>query len=257
MAFLSGSLAGIELHSVFQLLAATRQTGSLSVSHGRWSARVEFDRGRPVGASFGDAAGLAALEALALALPNAAFTFSANGPRGAHDLVGEPETITAFLERLRVLRQRLGLPKHLLDAIPVRVEPAGPQAGDERVAIERQLLLTLAAADGRRTVETIATLRGTADVVVDIAALVERGLLRLKPPRSAVHRWLAREARTWLRPAALAVVAVSLLIGNAWKAPPSPPDPAPAAAAGTPTEVGGYDCDECLMASVRAPNMAP
>jgi hypothetical protein len=241
-ASLAGCLAGIELHSVVKFLEATRQTGSLSVSHGRWTARVEFDRGRPVGASFGDARGLAALEALALALPHGRFVFGAGGSRGNHDLVGDPATIGAFLERLRVLRRELGLPRQLLDAIPVRVESGLEHRGAGRIAIERQRLLTLAAADGRRTVEEIATLRGTADVVADVAALVEEGLMQLRPPRGAVRRWIAREARSWLRPAALAAVALTLVIANAWSAPSLPPDPASVASA----EI-----------TVRAPNAPP
>jgi len=256
-ASLSGSLAGIDLHSVVRLLANTGQTGGLRVSHGRWSAHVYFDRGRPVGASFGDARGLAALEALALALPHGKFEFIQDGPRGAHDLVGDSATLTAFLDRLRALRERLGLPKHFLDAIPRQIQAASEPDGAGQIEAERRMLLTLAAVNERRTVEEIAALRGTPEAVVEVAALVEMGLVRLDAPRSAARRWLAREGRAWLRPVSLAVVAISLLAANAWHERAAVPDPGPAVAAGAPEAADPGKCEGCAPMTVRVPNGVP
>lgn len=218
---------------------------------------MHFDRGRPAGASFGDARGLAALEALALALPHGKFEFIQDGPRGAHDLVGDSATLTAFLDRLRALRERLGLPKQFLDAIPRQIQAASGPDGAGRIEAERRVLLTLAVVDGRRTVEEIAALRGTPEAVVEVAALVEMGLVRLAAPRSAARRWLVREGRAWLRPASLAVVALSLLAANAWYERSSVPDPGPVVAAGVPAAADPGECEGCPPMTVRVPNGVP
>jgi hypothetical protein len=95
-----GSPAIVGLPAAVDRLAALRKSGRLRVSHGRWSGELAFDEGRLVAAAFGTERGLAALNAIALALPGGRFAFTAGARVGERNLTQPPDELRAHLDAL-------------------------------------------------------------------------------------------------------------------------------------------------------------
>lgn len=216
---LTGTLEGFGLVSIFGLLQDTGKTGCLRFSSAEWTAELAFDRGEAVAASFGDASGLAALEALALALPRARYTFvEGRELPGERNLASTPAALRLFLEQLAELRRSAGLPESLLEAVPEWVEPASEPQSAPALAVDWTGVRTLALVDGRRTVEEIVAARGTAAAIADVSALAEQGLLRFGQPPRRLPRQARSEVRYWARTALLAGLVTVLLGLNLWQA---------------------------------------
>src|SRR5919202_6066729 len=98
---LKGSLRGVGLLPIVQLLADVQETGQLRVSRGALSGQLDFDAGRLVAVSFGEERGLAALAALALAFPEAEFAYT-EGPAPAE------RNVELTLDQLRAHLSRMG-----------------------------------------------------------------------------------------------------------------------------------------------------
>jgi hypothetical protein len=153
---LSGSLSAIGLRALVRFLADLAKTGTLRVSHDRWMGEVAFERGTVVGASFEAERGLAALDAIALALPTGDFVFAdapAEGvPAGARNIDLSREALQDHLDDL--LRQRgddaLGrlLPSTVVQLVPERTNE--DEARSNRVDLTRGAIQTLLSVDGRR-----------------------------------------------------------------------------------------------------------
>jgi hypothetical protein len=225
---LSGSVQETSLPRLFAFVSHTASSGRLTVSQGRWHAEVDFDRGHAVAASFGDARGLPALEALVLALPTGRFHFyeTAIAPE-MRNIAATPETTHAFLERLLGLHRSLGMPECLLEAIPQITESASASHANGHLVLDRQLFRTLVVIDGKRTVEEIVNVRQTAEAIVEIAALREQGLVQFRLAEQHVMRSVRSEARYWLRTASLAALASLLVAATYWQEVRIPETPVP------------------------------
>src|SRR5262249_15284223 len=114
-----GSLRFVQLPAVAQLLAELRCTGRLRMRRDDWTGEIVLREGQIVGASLGAERGRAALEAIALALPDGDFDF-VDGPvnEDGLTLVAEPER-AAYLDRLNAERQRLSAAIPSLSMIPI------------------------------------------------------------------------------------------------------------------------------------------
>ena len=223
---LTGSLAKVGLPGLFTDLLATRRTGKLRVSAGGWTAVVDFDRGCPVSAFFGDARGLPAIEALAFALPAARFRFAdSRSPGEARNLAGAPGDIQEYLARLQDARDALALPDELLAAVP-RMEEVAPGEGTAgEVTVGRAAVRTLGLVDGRRTVEEIVQRRRSAEAVTDLVALAELRLISFGRPVRRVSRRALDELRYWRRSALLAGLSVALVLLQVAQAARTPTTP--------------------------------
>jgi hypothetical protein len=205
----SGSLNTFNLSAVFALLATSRKSGCLRISDGRWTATVTFDRGHAVGATFGDATGLPALEVAALALPSARFLFE-DGVDGDRNITAPQEMLTQHLAGLASLRLSLGLPKVLLEAIACPVDAPVRSGKSRSVQLDLNNVRVLSEVNGMRTIEEIVERRGTAEVVIAIVALVEQRVIVLHA-RRAIQRQFLNHVRYWWRASALAMLAGGLL----------------------------------------------
>jgi hypothetical protein len=72
---LLGSLETFDLPPLIRFIAQSRKTGRLRVVHGQTTGEIAFDGGLVVAATFGDALGLAALDAMARTMHAGTFTF--------------------------------------------------------------------------------------------------------------------------------------------------------------------------------------
>jgi hypothetical protein len=72
-----GSLDGIGLTPLLQFLAELETTGALRITDGHRTGEIGIADGRVVGVTFGPQRGSAALESIALALPDGDFSFTA------------------------------------------------------------------------------------------------------------------------------------------------------------------------------------
>ena len=88
------------------------KTGTLRIRHEQWTGEVVFERGEVVAATLGDEQGMAALEAIALALPVGEFQFGEAEPGqrtiADRNLSLSPPALQSFLDGLQ--RQRPGAP---------------------------------------------------------------------------------------------------------------------------------------------------
>src|SRR5919198_880678 len=100
MADLSGSLARISFPDVLRFLAGLQKSGCLRITHERWTAEVYFDHGQAMAASCGAERGLAALDAVVLALSRGQFTFTEGGLLPERTVELTTEQLAAHLERV-------------------------------------------------------------------------------------------------------------------------------------------------------------
>jgi Domain of unknown function (DUF4388) len=161
-----GSLDVLGLPQVVDLIAALGKTGYLRMSNGSWTGALAFDQGRIVGARFGEERGLAAVDAMLLML---GLEMSAASLR---------QHVAAFARTLN--RQAFAISSP--EAVPRRAPrwPTFDDADQGRILVlERQLLRTLLAVDGRRSVAAIAGEYGLAATVGRLAELTEMGLVSI------------------------------------------------------------------------------
>src|SRR5262249_1241277 len=112
MVELSGSLSGVDLLPLARLLAELRQTGSLHLARGRWSARLDLREGRVVDGTFAEEHGLAALAALGLVMDGADFVFLEGPVVNAEGLDLTPDRLRSHLEA------QAGIGVVALEAVP-------------------------------------------------------------------------------------------------------------------------------------------
>ena len=201
MTGVTGTLGLFSLVDLFQLLAASKRTGRLTVQHPVARARIYFDRGQLCHAEFGDLDGPAAVDAL-FADERGAFSFTAGLPAPRTTVQVSTEAIVLdALRRLDVSR----------DAVPF----ASPDGGApvEPSAFERRVL---AAVNGHWTAGRIAQELGVdeEETCRAVARLVQVGMLRLRPRRPRTARLVVRLAPPGV---AAGSVAVDAGIVRSWR----------------------------------------
>lgn len=212
MTNVTGTLGLFSLVDLFQLLAASKRTGRLTVQHPVARARIYFDRGQLVHAEFGDLDGPAAVDAL-FADERGAFAFTAGlpAPRVTVDISTEAIVLDALRRLDEARRDDPSLPHVDRDAVPF----GSPDGADrvEPTEFERRLLT---AVNGHWTVGRIAREleADEDDTRRAIARLVQVGMLRLRTRRPRTARLVVRLAPPQVPTAA---VAVDVGIVRAWR----------------------------------------
>lgn len=212
MTGVTGTLGLFSLVDLFQLLAASKRTGRLTVQHPVARARIYFDRGQLCHAEFGDLDGPAAVDAL-FADERGAFSFTAGLPAPRTTVQVSTEAIV--LDALRRLdesrRDQAPLPHVSRDAVPF----ASPDGGApvEPSAFERRVL---AAVNGHWTAGRIAQELGVdeEETCRAVARLVQVGMLRLRTRRPRTARLVVRLAPPGV---AAGSVAVDAGIVRSWR----------------------------------------
>jgi hypothetical protein len=184
----TGTLGLFSLVDLFQLLAASKRTGRLSVQHPLGPARFYFDRGELRHAEFHTLEGAAAVDVL-FGDERGTFAFVAGLPAPKVTVQGSTEAIV--LDALRRLDEaRRGdeappTPAVGRDAVPYGVDEGG-SAGATLSESERRVV---AAVNGHWTVGRIASELDVDpdEVAAAVARLVQVGFLRLRTrrPRTA------------------------------------------------------------------------
>jgi Domain of unknown function (DUF4388) len=176
---LKGSLRGVGLLPIVQLLADVRETGQLRVSRGELSGQLDFEDGHLVGVTYGEERGLGALAALASAFPEAEFTY----------LEGPPPTernVDLTLDQLRQHLSRMGSSSETGNAVTsLRAVPrllVSPNGSHERLELERGSLQLLLAIDGERNVAEIIGDMPLVAALRELGELMRLGLIRIDPP---------------------------------------------------------------------------
>ncbi|HEX2324451.1 MAG TPA: DUF4388 domain-containing protein, partial [Chloroflexota bacterium] len=189
MISLGGTLEGIGLPALVRFLAGLRSSGLLLVADDSWGGEVGFDEGRVVAAAFGAERGLAALEAIALALPRGEFRFAGGAIPEGRDVDLPPEDLERYLTSLAEEQVALARAIPSLASVPRPVDPGPDGAGaPERITIDRSTLFSLLLVDGRRTVQALCEQRGergAAQTLKELAWLAGSGLVVIDPPPPA------------------------------------------------------------------------
>jgi hypothetical protein len=199
----TGTLGLFSLVDLFQLLAAARRSGRLSIDHPIGPARVYFDKGQVVHADFGSLTGEAAVYAL-FADERGSFEFRIGMP--AVDTTITCGTENLVLEAVRRLDESRRGEVHVTlsrDAVPM-VPPEGTRK-DVTLSEEEQRFI--AHADGKRSVTRVAIdAKMDPDAALAVCdRLVRTGVLRLQTRRARTARLVARLAGMTLPPGAVGV----------------------------------------------------
>ncbi len=201
MITLAGTLEGIGLPALVRFLSTLRSAGRLLVADDAWGGEIVFDQGEVVAASFGTERGLAALEAIALALPKAEFRFTGGAPAGDRDVDLPAAEFDAYITSLDESQSAIARLLPSLTAVPHLVDPAAAPMpeGQDWVTIDRSTLYTLLLVDGQRSVHAICEWRsgragpgsqsrqgrgerGIAQTLKELAWLAESGLITVEVP---------------------------------------------------------------------------
>lgn len=196
MSGLRGTLEGISLTDVTQLLNINRKSGRLQVDGSQGHGTLWFSEGELVHAESPQARGEAAAFEI-LAWTSGHFEFR-RGQALASTTICRP--LTALLmdaARLQDSRRRLAALLPDLDAIPWARRPASDRMG--ALNLSRDDLRILPFFDGYRTFREIMTATGQHDVAVrQVAALLlEAGELELLHPTAQVEAHAARQGLLW------------------------------------------------------------
>ena len=185
MTELNGTLEGIGLQPLLGFLESLHTSGTLVVEDGPWAGNLMLAGGQLVGASFGAEQGLAALDAIFLALPSARFAFSDQVGACEINLVLEPEPLRQHLSALAREAVRLSAAVPSLECVP-RVLPADDaDGGRSEITVGRSALNLLLALDGQHSVASLARQRGLLPTLRALADLVELGLVLVERPSTA------------------------------------------------------------------------
>ncbi len=212
MAYVTGTLGLFSLVDLFQLLAASKRTGRLTVKHPSGRARFYFDRGQLRHAEFADLEGPAAVDAL-FGDERGAFAFTAGLP--APRTTVETSTEAIVLDALRRLDEsrRAGEKPPMVERDAV---PFGADDGGARPSLGSPEQRVLAVVNGHWTVARIARELGVEEdeVRAVVTRLVHVGLLRIRTRRPRTARLVVR-----LAPVGVPVggVAVDAGIARAWR----------------------------------------
>ncbi|MBV9172444.1 MAG: DUF4388 domain-containing protein [Chloroflexi bacterium] len=177
MTELSGNLEGIGLLPLVQFLTTVAKSGRLIVHDAELSGRLDIDDGLLVGAAFDQEQGMAALEAIALALSSARFDFrDATGPLD-QNLRLSGDQVTEALQRLSREQAALKAAVPSLGAVPHLTLDEGND--DRQVSLDRDTLRLLIRLDGRHSVSELARDHGLLRTLRELTQLVQLSLVRV------------------------------------------------------------------------------
>src|SRR3982074_2046154 len=100
MVELKGSLGGIGLPAIIQLISELRHTGNLELTRNAIRGGLDFEDGRLVGAAFCEELGLGALASCSRELGAAEFRFIEGPPAGERTIDLGPAEVQRYLARL-------------------------------------------------------------------------------------------------------------------------------------------------------------
>jgi len=185
---LNGSLDGIGLQRLLSFLEELRATGQLSLQEGLWTGVVSLAEGQVVAASFGEEEGLAALDAIFLALPRSRFAIAETHEASEVKLVAQPGEVHERLRQLALEAERLWAAVPSLAHVPwVReISADRSRGGDEVIGLSRSALGLLVAINGSSSVAELARQRGLLSTLRGLAELVQAGLVELAAPPAEV-----------------------------------------------------------------------
>jgi uncharacterized protein DUF4388 len=183
MTELSGTLEGLGLPTIARFLIAVKKTGCLQIGDHDWHAEIFFRDGSITSAALGSRTGLAALEAIVEVFPEAQFNFDSQlrieASHPGEIELGQDQVLAHIQDvAARLLRGERRLPS--LAFVPAATSPH-PSGADRAVPLDRGMLETLLAVDGRRTVRDIVTQRQTFDALWELSHLADLCLIELGP----------------------------------------------------------------------------
>lgn len=241
---MTGTLGLFSLVDLFQLLAAARRSGRLSIDHPKGTAKVYFDKGQVVHADFAGQRGADAVYSL-FADERGTFEFRLGMPATENTIsAGTENLVLEAVRRLDEARREPSEgdegPRHLSvsrDAVPLRTTatdrllalnrgPAGPgevetvslgapddAAHLELTPAERRLVEEV---DGVRNITRIALQSGIDpdEAALITERLVRTGVLKLSSRRVRTARLVTRLTKLPLAPG---VVGIDQTIVSAWE----------------------------------------
>ena len=218
----TGTLGLFSLVDLFQLLAAARRSGRLSIDHPRGPAKVFFDKGQVVHAEFDGISGEEAIFAI-FADERGTFEFRVAIPAPFLTVKGGTENVV--LEAVRRLDESrrddgAAVPPTPItrDAVPVRSTLTeallAGTATEPKLSAEERLIAEQV--DGQRTVTRIAIQAGIEPerAMTVTERLVRTGLLKVQNRRARTARLVVRLTALRLEPG---VVGVDKNIIDAWE----------------------------------------
>ncbi|HET8985506.1 MAG TPA: DUF4388 domain-containing protein [Trueperaceae bacterium] len=219
---MTGTLGLFSLVDLFQLLAAARRSGRLSIDHPRGPAKVFFDKGQVVHAEFEGISGEEAVYAI-FADERGTFEFRVAIPAPFITVKGGTENvILEAVRRIDESRRDEGAaaspPPITRDAVPARSTQADAlvagTATEPRLSAEERLIVEQV--DGQRTVTRIAIQAGIEpERAMNVTErLVRTGLLKVQNRRARTARLVVRLTSLRLEPG---VVGVDKNIIDAWE----------------------------------------
>jgi MFS transporter, DHA1 family, tetracycline resistance protein len=188
---LQGSLATLGLLWLLRFLSGAGKSGCVELARNGWHGQVLLEAGQIVGASFGREHGLAALDAVVLVLSDAEFKFMETSSSLADGTDGFALDVEELASRQLTLpdRQRglaAGISTPL--AVPRVVMPVKAQRGDPtEVVLRVGTLQTLLSVDGRRSIQELSDRAVSAEVLVDLAILMDLSLISLDSTTGSTH----------------------------------------------------------------------
>jgi len=213
MTGVTGTLGLFSLVDLFQLLAASRRTGRLSVRHPTGPVRLYFDHGQLRHAEFGDLEGVAAIDAL-FADERGTFSFVAGLPVPRTTVTTSTEALVLdAMRRLDEARRTDDVPPPFVgrDAVPY-----GSDGDSERRLLDEFERRVMTAVNGHWTVARIARELGVEEqrACSAVGRMVQVGFLRLRSRRTRTARLVVR-----LAPGSVpeGMVAVDAGIVRAWR----------------------------------------
>jgi len=188
---LQGSLATLGLLWLLRFLSGAGKSGCVELARNGWHGQVLLEAGQVVGASFGREHGLAALDAVLLVLSDAEFKFmemSSSMADGTDRFALDVEELAArhltLPDRQRGLAAGISTPL----AVPRVVMPVKAQRGDPtEVVLRVGTLQTLLSVDGRRSIQELSDRAVSAEVLVDLAILMDLSLISLDSTAGSTH----------------------------------------------------------------------
>lgn len=220
---MTGTLGLFSLVDLFQLLAAARRSGRLSIDHPRGPAKVFFDKGQVVHAEFDGVSGEEAVFAI-FADERGTFEFRVAIPAPFITVKGGTENVV--LEAVRRLDESrrdddaatTTPPPITRDAVPARSTQADALVAgtttEPKLSAEERLIVEQV--DGQRTVTRIAIQAGIEPerAMSVTERLVRTGLLKMQNRRARTARLVVRLTALRLEPG---VVGVDKNIIDAWE----------------------------------------
>jgi Domain of unknown function (DUF4388) len=182
MTELSGTLEGIGLAPLVSFLTGLGKSGRLTIADGPMAGEVFLDGGQVIGAAFDAERGLAALDAIGLALGGGRFGFAEQETHVVeHNVSLSTAELRQHLDDLQREAAVLAAAIPSLSAVPhLVVDESGTE---DEIGLDRDTLRLLMQIDGRRSVAELARERGLLRTLKQLARLSQLKLARIE----AVH----------------------------------------------------------------------